>query len=69
MCIGKLDEIVSKYNNTSHRIIHTKTVDVNPSTYIDFNKEDNTEVPKFKVDNHMRISKNKNSFAKGFVLN
>ena len=37
--------------------------------YIDFNKEDNKEVPKFKVDNHMRILKNKNSFAKGFVLN
>ena len=32
--------------------------------YIDFNKENNKEGPKFKVGNHGRISKYKNIFAK-----
>ena len=32
--IDKLDEIVNKYNNTYHRIIKMKPVDVKPSTYI-----------------------------------
>ena len=46
-----------------------KSVDVNSSTYIDFNKENNKEGSKFKVDAHVRISKYKNIFAKGYVPN
>ena len=42
-----------------------KLVDVNPSMSIDFNKENKGD-PKFKVDNHVRISKYKNIFAKGY---
>ena len=37
--------------------------------YIDFNKENNKEGPKFKVGNHGRISKYKNIFAKHYVPN
>ena len=37
--------------------------------YIDFNKENNKECPKFKVDDHVRISKYKNIFAKDYVPN
>ena len=37
-----------------------KPVDVNLSTYIDFNKENNKEDPKFEVSDHVRISKDKN---------
>ena len=37
--------------------------------YIDFNKENNEEDLKFKVGDHVRISKYKNIFAKGFVPN
>ena len=37
--------------------------------YIDFNKENNQERPKFKVGNNVRISKYKNIFAKDYVLN
>ena len=37
--IDELDEIVNKYNNTYHRAIKMKHVDVNPSMYIDFNNE------------------------------
>ena len=46
-----------------------KPVDVNASMDIDFNKENNKECPKFKVDDHVRISKYKNIFAKDYVPN
>ena len=65
--IDKLDEIVNKYNNTCHRTIKLLPVDVKPSIYIDFNKENNKEGPKFKVGDNVRISKYKNTFAKGCV--
>ena len=42
-------------------IIHIiKPVDVKDNTYIDFSKEANDKDPKFKVDDHVRISKYKN---------
>ena len=46
-----------------------KPVDVKDNTYIDFKKEVNDKNPKFKVDDHVRISKYKNIFAKGYVPN
>ena len=41
-----------------------KPVDVKDNTYIDFEKEVNDKDPKFKVGDHVRISKY-NIFAKG----
>ena len=67
--IDTLEEIVNKYNNTYHRTIKMKSVDVNPSMYIDFNKENSKEGPKFIVGDQVRISKYKNIFAKGYVPN
>ena len=52
MHIGELDDIVNKYNNKYHRTIKIKPADLNSSTYIDFNKENNKEGPKFKVGDH-----------------
>ena len=46
-----------------------KTVDVKTSRYFDFNKENNNEDPKFKIDDHVRIWKYKNIFVKGYVTN
>ena len=37
--IDKLEDIVNKYNNTYHRTINMKTVDVKSSTYIDSSKK------------------------------
>ena len=37
--INELDDIVGEYNNTFHRTITMKPVDVKDNTYIDFNKE------------------------------
>ena len=39
------------------------------NTYIDFSKEVNDDDPKFKVGDHVRISKYKNIFAKGYTPN
>ena len=67
--IDKLDDIVNEYNNTYHRKIKMKPVDVKNNTYIDSNKEVHDKDPKFKVDDHVRISKYKNIFAKGYIPN
>ena len=37
--IDKLDDIVGAYNNTYHRTIKMKPIDVKDNTYIDFKKE------------------------------
>ena len=37
--INKLDDIVTKYNNTYHSTMKMKPVDVKSSTYIDFDKK------------------------------
>ena len=67
--INKLDDIVDEYNNTYHRTIKMKPVDVKDNTYIDFKKEVNDKDPKFKIGDHVRISKYKNIFAKGYMPN
>ena len=36
--VDKLDGIVNKYNNTNHRTIKIKPVDVKSSTYIESSK-------------------------------
>ena len=65
--IDKLDDIVNKYNNTYHGTIKMKPVDVKDNTYIDFGKQINDKDPKFQVGDHVRISKYKNIFAKGYT--
>ena len=67
--IDKLDYIVKKYNNTYHTTIKMKPADVKDNTYIDFKKEVNDKNPKFEVGDHVRISKYKNIFAKGYMPN
>ena len=46
-----------------------KPVDVKDNTYINFKEEINDKDPKFKVGYHVRISKYKNIFAKGYTPN
>ena len=67
--IGKLDDIVNEYNNTYHRTIKMKSVDVKNNAYIDSSKKVNDKDPKFEVGDHVRISKYKNIFAKGYTPN
>ena len=44
-----------------------KPIDVKDNTYININKEFNDKDPKFKVGDHIRISKYKSIFAKGYT--
>ena len=79
-----LDDIVNKYNNTLHGTIKMKTIDIADDYYtayngITFNKDSielhsaelrsNKKHSKFKVGDHVRISKYKNIFAKGYTPN
>ena len=67
--IDKLDDIVDEYNNTYQRSIKMKPIDIKDNTYIDFEKDVNNTDPKFKVGGHVRISKYKNIFTKGYMPN
>ena len=70
MYIDKLDDIVDEYNNTYHTTIKMKPIDVEDNTYINTSKEiNNNKDPKFKVGDHVRISKCKNIFAKWYMPN
>ena len=55
--IDKLDDIVNEYNNAYHRTIKMKPIDVKDNTYINIGKEVNDKDPKFKVGDHVKISK------------
>ena len=69
MYIDKLDDIVNEYNNAYHRTIKMKPIDVKDNTYNNIDREVNNKDPKFKVGDHVRISKYKYIFAKGYTPN
>ena len=65
--IDKLDDIVNEYNNVYHRTVKTRPIDVRDNTYI--GKKVNDNDPEFKVGDHVRISKHKNIFTRGYTPN
>ena len=65
--IHKLDDIVIEYRNTYQRAIEMKLIDVKNNTYISFVKEINDKDPRFKVGDHVRISKYKNILLKDIL--
>ena len=67
--IDKLGDIVNEYNNTYHRAIKMKPIDVNNNTHINNDKEVTDKDPKFKVGDHVWISIYKNISAKGYRPN
>ena len=67
--IHKLNDIVNEYNNIYHGTIQMKCVTVTDNTYINSSKEVNDKDHKFQVGDHVRISKYKNIFAKGYSPN
>ena len=64
-----LDDIVDGYNNTFHKTIKMKPIDVKSGFYAEYNVDSNEKDPKFKVGDHVRISKCKKYFAKGYTAN
>ena len=64
-----LNDIVNKYNNTVHRTVKVKPIDVTNDSYAEYNENSNKKDPKFKIGDQLRISKYKNIFAKGYAPN
>ena len=60
-----LDNIANKYNKTVHRKIKMKPIDVTSDSYAEYNA--NVNKPKFKVGDHVSVSKYKNIFAKRYT--
>ena len=48
-----LDDIVNKYNNTVHRTIKMKSIEVMDDYYVKSNEDFNKKTPKFKVGDHL----------------
>lgn len=75
--LGKnLNSVVQCYNNTIHRITKFKPVDVNNrnqmlvrTNIIKSQKHNTLKRPKFRVGDHVRISKYKGDFYKGYTPN
>ena len=64
-----LEDIVNKYNNTVHKTIKMKPIDVTSYSYTEHNENSNKKDPKFKVGYRLRISKYKKIFSKGYTQN
>ena len=64
-----LNDIVDEYNNAHHKTIKMKPIDVKSDSFSEYNEEPNYKDPKFKVGDHVRISKYKNIFAKEYAPN
>ena len=65
--VDKLDDAVNEYNNTYHRTIKMRPIKIKNNTYFDYIKEFNNKDPKFKVDEHVRISKYKTFLLKDIL--
>lgn len=69
--IDVLSNLVSAYNNTRHRSIKMKPVEVSRENTFEvwmtlYGKSGKSITPKLKVGHHVRITKNKGIFAKGY---
>ena len=64
-----LDDVVNKCNNTVHRTIKMKSIDVASNSYTACSEDSNEKEPTFRVGDHVRVSKYKNIFAKGYTQN
>ena len=54
---------------TVHKTTKIKSIDVNGDSYAEYNENPNKKDPRFKVGDHVRISKYKNIFAEGYAPN
>ena len=69
MFILMLEDIVHKYNNKVNKTMKMKPIDVTNDSFAEYNEDSNKTNPKFKVGDHVRISKYKNIFAKRYSPN
>ena len=64
-----LNDFVSKYNNTRHKTEKINPIDVKSDSFTECNKVSSEKDPKITKNDHVRISKQKNIFAKGYPPN
>ena len=64
---GVLNDIVDEYN-TYHKTIKMKSIDVKSDSFAEYNEEPNEKDPKFKVGDHVRISKSNIFLLKDMLL-
>ena len=64
-----LNDIVDDYNNTYHRTIKMKAIYVGDDSFAEYNEKSNENDLRFRVGDHVRMSKSKNIFAKDYALN
>ena len=50
-----LNDTVDEYNNTYHKTIKMKPIDVKDDSFAEYNEESDVKDPKFKVGDHVRI--------------
>ena len=67
--VDVFDNIVNQYNNTIHRTMKMKPIEVTDDSFAEYNEESNKKNPKIKVGDHFRISKYKNIFTKRYAPN
>ena len=65
--LNVLNDIIDVYNNTSHRTIKMKPIDVKSDFFPVYNEEFNKKDLKFEVNDRVRISKYKNILLKGIL--
>ena len=63
------DDIVNKYNNTFHKTMKMKPIDVTSDSYAEYYEDFSENKPKFKIGDLVTISKYKNILAKGYTQN
>ena len=64
-----LDHLVNKYNNTYHCTFKVKPIDVKSIAYILTFIKKIKKIRKFKFGDHVKISKYKIIFSKGYTSN
>ena len=67
--LDDIDATIDGYNNSCHTTIKRKPIDVKSDSYTEYNEESNENNPKFKVGDHVKISKYRSIFAKEYIPN
>ena len=63
-----MNKLVDQYSNTYHHSINKKSINADYSAFTE-KIERNHKVPKFKVNDRVRITKYKNIFSKSYTEN
>ena len=59
--------MVNKYNNTVHKTIKMKPVNVTDDSYVEYNEDFDKKDPKFRVGDHVKAAKYKSIFRKDIL--